>query len=135
MDVPPALLQIVASLVAILALAALAWKLGLGPRGAPLDSDDAVREAANEAVDGFAPVSIARDREGHAALAADADGRVLLLRAHGAATAGRLLGPLANARADGTTLTVATGERRFGDAILSGVPDAKAWESRIDALS
>ena len=135
MDLPPALLQLLASLVAILALAALAWKLGLGPSGAPFTSDEAVREAANEAVDGFAPIQIARDADGHAALAVDASGRVLLLRAHGAATAGRLLGPLAIARADGTTLTVATGERRFGDATLSGLPDAKAWESRIEALS
>ena len=135
MDLPPALLQFAGSLGAILALAALAWKLGLGPPGAPFTSDKAVREAANEAVIGFAPIQIARDAEGHAALAVDAEARILLLRAHGAATAGRLLGPLASARANGTTLTVATGERRFGDATLSGVPDAKAWVSRINALS
>ena len=71
MDVQPLLLQTAGSLVAILALAGLAWWLKLG--GAPLLADDeAVRRAAGEVEDGFVPVAIARTADGMAGLARDA---------------------------------------------------------------
>ncbi len=63
MDVPPALLQFLGSLVAILALAGLAYWLKLGP--APqLTDETAARRAADYAVSGYEPVAIGLDRDG-----------------------------------------------------------------------
>ena len=127
------LLQTAGSLVAILALAGLAWWLKLG--GAPLIGDDErVRAAADEVEDGFAPVGIARDSEGAGALARDAGGRIMLIRRHGNRFAGRILGPAASARLDDGRLVVDPGETRFGKAFLS-VPEADAWAAAINRLS
>ena len=126
------LLQTAGSLVAILALAGLAWWLRLG--GSPtLASDDDVRRAANEALDGFAPVGIARDAEGRAALARDAQGRIMVLKRHGNRFAGRVLGPAAAAWVAGGQIKVFPGEARFGTVFLT-IPDAEAWADAINEV-
>ncbi len=130
------LIQTAGSLVAILALAGLAWWMKLG--GAPrLDSDDAVRRAAGEVEDGFAPVATACDAEGAAALAHDATGRIMVIRRHGNRFAGRILGPRATVRAEDRpgeyNLIVDPGEPRFGRVFLT-LHDAETWAAAIIRL-
>lgn len=124
------LVQTLGSLVAILALAGIAWWLKLG--GAPLlDSDGAVRRAAGEVEDGFAPVATAHD--GSAALARDAAGRIMVIKRHGNRFAGRVLGSGSTARLAAGALEVDPGEARFGTVLLH-LPDAKAWAEAINRL-
>ncbi len=124
------LVQTLGSLVAILALAGIAWWLKLG--GAPLlDSEAAVRRAAGEVEDGFAPVTIAHD--GNAALARDAAGRIMVIKRHGNRFAGRVLGPGSTARLTPDALEVDPGEARFGTVSLA-LPDAEAWAEAINRL-
>ena len=132
MDLPPALLQFLGSLAAILALAGLAWWMKLGPQTA-LANEDEARFAANEAVDGFTATEVALDKQGRGALLGDAQGRILLLRPHGTHFAGRVLTGEAKARVDGPTLVIDTAERRYGSARLA-VPDPQAWVKRIEAI-
>lgn len=130
------LVQTAGSLVAILALAGLAWWLKLG--GAPaLDSDEAVRRAAGEVEDGFAPITSACDAEGASALARDGAGRIMVIKRHGNRFAGRVLGPDAGARLwrdrGETALEVDPGEPRFGTVFLI-LPDAEAWADAINRV-
>lgn len=130
------LLQTAGSLVAILALTALAWWMSLG--STPLLRDeDAVRSAAGEVEDGFTPVTCVWDAEGYAALARDGAGRIMVIRRHGNHFAGRVLGPRAKAELTfgrfGFRLVVNPGEARFGDVALA-IPDAQAWADAINAI-
>lgn len=136
MGVPPLVLQTAGSLVAILALAGLAWWMKLG--GAPrLDGEAAVRGAAGEVEDGFVPVATTHDAEGTGALARDASGRIMLIKRHGDRFAGRVLGAQASARLENRpgefNIVVDTGEARFGRAFLA-LPDAEAWATAINRL-
>ncbi|MCA0903592.1 hypothetical protein [Qipengyuania aquimaris] len=132
MNIPPALLQFLGSLVAILALAGLAFALRLGP--APrLEDEQAARAAADEAVSGFDPVDIALDRGGAGALMRDAAGRILLLRQHGSHFAGRVLTGAAEVSLDGDALLIDTAEKRYGAARLE-VSDPSAWMQAIEAI-
>ena len=132
MDIPPALLQLVGSLVAILALAGIARWLGLGGDGRITSEADAC-VLADEAVSGFAPVGTAIDAGGKAAILRDAQGRILVLRRHGAQFAGRVLDASAAARADGQNLDIDTGERRFGTITLR-IDDPRPWVRAIEAI-
>lgn len=127
------LLQIGGSLVAILALAWIAWKLELGGDLRIRDEQHA-RELAEEAVCGFEPTDIAIDRAGYGALLRDREGRVLLLRRHGAHFAGRLLDGHARARLDRHFLTVGTSDRRFGEVTLDLGKHAQAWAASLRRL-
>jgi hypothetical protein len=131
------LTQTAGSLVAILALAGLAWWLRLG--GAPrLDSDAAVCRAAGEVEDGFTPVETACDAEGAAALARNAAGRIMVIKRHGNRFAGRVLGPGAAARLDDQpgeyNLVVDAGEARFGKVFLT-LPQPETWAAAINRVS
>lgn len=118
------------SLGAVIALAAVAWALKLGPAPRIADADEAKR-LAREAHTGFVPADAAVDRDGRAAIVAGADGRIALLRVHGARVAARLL-PRAEARAEGGILKIASGERMFGDvAIALGAAEAARWARRL----
>ena len=108
-SLPPALLQFLGSLVAILALAALAWWLKLGPEPRLGCREEALR-AADEAVSGFEPLDCAIDAEGRGALLRDEHGRVLLLRPHGSHFAGRILTAAATARVEGEQIVIDTAE-------------------------
>jgi len=131
------LIQTAGSLVAILALAGLAWwlKLGGDPR---LDSDDAVAHAAREVEDGFTPIASACDAEGASALARDSAGRILVIKRHGNRFAGRVLGPLATARLEDQpgefNLVIDPGEARFGKVFLT-LPDPDTWADAINRLN
>ena len=124
------LIQTAGSLVAILALAGLAWWLRLGGT-ALLDSDEAVRRAAGEVEDGFVPAAMAHD--GKAALARDGAGRIMVIKRHGNRFAGRVLGPGAAAWVAGGQIEVVPGETRFGTVFLT-IPDAEAWADAINAV-
>lgn len=132
MDLPPALLQFLGSLVAILALAAFAraLKLGSEPRIASIDE---ARRAADEAVSGFDPIKIGLDDDGRSALLMEAEGRILLLRPHGSHLAGRILTAAARARIEEGTLVVDTAEKRYGAARLR-LADPSAWMQAIEAI-
>ena len=134
MDASPLILQTAGSLIAILVLAGIAYWLKLG--GAPLlVSQEAVRRAVQEVHDGFEAVVSACDAQGHAALARDADGRIVVIKRHGNRFAGRVLGPGARARLwkelGETALEVDPGEVRFGKVFLH-IPDPEAWADAIN---
>ncbi|QYU70195.1 hypothetical protein J4558_08785 [Leptolyngbya sp. 15MV] len=124
------LLQFGGSLVAILVLAWLAHRLGLG-EGSRIASDDEARALADEALCGFDARDVAIDREGAGALLRDAQGRVLLLRRHGARHAARLLDASTSVHIDGPRLTLATADRRFGSVTLDLGEEADLWAARL----
>jgi hypothetical protein len=131
------LLQTAGSLVAILALAGLAWWLKLG--GTPrLASEADVARAANEVEDGFLPVTCACDAEGASALARDADGRIMLIRRHGNRFAGRVLNAQAKAVLQDEpgefNIIIDPGEARFGTVFLT-IPSPDAWAGAINQVS
>lgn len=127
------LLQFAGSLLAILALAWIAHKLGLG--GDTRIRDEAqLRELAEEALCGFEPVDIAIDRGGIGAIARDAQGRVMLLRRHGTHFASRLLDNHLSVRLDRNLLSVGTGEKRFGTITLDLGDKAPAWAASLRRL-
>ncbi|RZV31000.1 MAG: hypothetical protein EX262_09285 [Sphingomonadaceae bacterium] len=125
-------LQIVGSLVAILALVGLARWLGLG-REPRLTDEDAARRAADEAIAGFVPIRCGLEREGRGALLEDAGGRILLLKPHGSFFAGRVLGSATRADRADKSLSIDSGERRFGRVTLV-LEDAAYWEQAINRL-
>ena len=126
-------LQFGGSLLAILALAWLAHRLGLGG-DARIRDEAHLRELAEEALCGFEPVAVAIDRAGFAALARDGAGRIMLLRRHGAHFASRLLDSHANARLDRNLLVVGTADKRFGEVTLDLGNDAQAWAASLRRL-
>jgi hypothetical protein len=127
------LLQFGGSLIAILALSWIAHRLGLG--GDTRIRDEAhLRELAEEALYGFEPVDIAVDRSGMGALARDTQGRVMVLRRHGAHFAARLLDHHVHVRLDRNLLEVGTGEKRFGRITLDLGDQAPAWAASLRRL-
>jgi hypothetical protein len=122
--------QLAGSLVAILALAWLAHRLGLGG-DARIRSEEEARALADEAIHGFDPVAVAIDKAGMGALCRDAAGRVLLLRRHGSRWASRLVDSHAHARLDRGFLTLATADRRFGSVTLDLGEKAAVWAASL----
>lgn len=127
------LIQMGASLFAIVALAWIALRLGLGG-DARIRDEAHLRELAEEALCGFEPVETAIDRAGFAALARDAEGRVMLLRRHGAHFASRLLDGHTHVRLDRNFLVVGTSDRRFGEITLDLGDAAGAWAASLRRL-
>jgi hypothetical protein len=126
--------KILASLAAILALAWLCRRLGLGGDVRIRDADHA-RALANEALFGFEPVEIAVDRAGIGALLRDAGGRQMIVRRHGARFVGRLLDPAIEARLDRGFLTVATGEPGAAPVTLDLGERAQFWAAGFRHLA
>jgi hypothetical protein len=128
-----ALILLAGSTVAVLLLALLATQLGLG--GDPRLRDEATARAiAEAAVCGFDPVEITFDRAGIGALLRDGEGRVMLIRRHGARFVARLLDGHADTRLDHNFLTIATSERRFGAITLDLGPKAQVWAGSFRRL-
>ena len=127
------LLQLGGSITAILFLAWLARRLGLG--GDLRIRDEAHAKAlADEVCCGFDPTEVAIDKAGIAALLKDACGRHLVIRQHGAQFAGRLLDLHSESRLDQGFLTIGTGEKTFGKITLNLGPDAQQWASGLRHL-
>lgn len=126
-------LQLLGSLVAILVLAWLARRIGLG--GDPRIQDpDQARSLAEDAICGFDAHDVVVDRAGIGALARDALGRVLLIRQHGSHFAARELTSHAGVRLDGRFLTIATDDRRFGKVTLDLGDQAQVWAASLRRL-
>ncbi len=126
-------IQLVASIVLILLVSWLALALKLG-NDVRLKSEAEARELAQTAVCGFDPVDLALDRAGIGALLRDSNGRVMLLRRHGAQFAARILDSHAFARLDRNFLTVGTGETTFGQVTLDLGNKAQVWAASLRRL-
>lgn len=126
-------IQLAASIVAILVLAWLCRRMGLGG-DVRIRSEAQARELADAALCGFDPVDLALDRAGIGALLRDARGRVMLLRRHGAFFASRILDSHANARLDRNFLTIGTGESPFGSVTLDLGDQAQVWAASLRHL-
>jgi hypothetical protein len=122
-----------ASLAAILLLTWSCRKLGLGG-DVRLQGEAEARQLAAEALCGFEATELALDRAGIAALLRDGQGRVLLLRRHGAHFAARLLDSHAFARLDRNFLTIGTGEKTFGSITLDLGDQAQIWAGSLRRL-
>lgn len=125
-----ALIQLAASVAAILVIALICSKLGLGGDVRIRDVAEA-RDLAEQSVSGFDAVDCALDRAGIGALLRDEQGRVMLLRRHGAHFASRLLDSHAFARLDRNFLTIGTGEATFGQVTLDLGDKAQVWASSL----
>lgn len=132
MEIPFALIQFGASLLAIFALAGLAYWLKLG--GKPkLASDVDVARAASEVEAGFVPIRIAIARGGAAALVRNEEGRIMVIKLHGNRFAGRVLTSAAQVREVVDAIEVDTGETQFGTVRLS-VEKPGYWADAINRL-
>ncbi|MBK6802767.1 MAG: hypothetical protein IPG83_15160 [Novosphingobium sp.] len=127
------LAQLAVSLIAILLLALLARQLGLGGDVRLRTRAQALDEAA-AALGGFEAVDVALDRAGIGALLRDSQGRVLLLRRHGAQFAARLLDSHADTRLDRNFLTIGTGDTSFGKVTLDLGDKAQVWAASLRRL-
>ncbi|HVF92867.1 MAG TPA: hypothetical protein VM900_00980 [Sphingomonas sp.] len=107
------------SLVAILALAGVAWALKLG-RVERIGSPEEAAEAAEQCLAGFATVGAVVGADGSGALAVTDDGRVAVMKRHGARIAVREVTWHA-VRSTPAGIVVETGERRFGTVAITGV--------------
>lgn len=128
------LIQLGASLVAVLFVAWLVGKMGLG--GDPRIADDAhAIRLAEEAEAGFRGVEVARDRAGFAAIVRNGEGRQMLVRAHGNHFAARPIDAAVEGRLDKDFLTLTMPERTFGAVTLHLGKDAGMWASRMRDLN
>ena len=126
-------LQFGGSLAAILLLAWLARRLGLGGDPQLRDAQEA-RRLASEAFEGFEARDVVLDRDGTGALLREAAGRVMVLRRHGARWAGRLLDSHATVRLDRTLLSIATRDKTFGAVTLDLGDEAQVWAESLQRL-
>lgn len=124
------IVQVTVSLAAILLVAWLVGRLGLGA-DVRLNGEDQARELARASLCGFEPADVALDRAGIGALLRGADGRVMLLRRHGAQFAARILDSHAFARLDRNFLTIGTGEPTFGKVTLDLGDQAQVWAASL----
>ena len=132
MEISPQLLQFGGSMVAIFALYALARALRLG--GKPkLADEESVRFAAGEVEDGFVAERIAVTRQGAAALASDALGRIMLIKRHGNQFAGRILDSEAQVQEEVDAIVIDCGDTRFGKVRLS-LENPGVWVDAINRL-
>ena len=127
------LAQFAISLAAVLLLVLLARQLGLGG-DVRLRGEAQARAESEAALGGFDPVDIAIDRAGIGALLRDGQGRVMLLRRHGAQFAARLLDSHADTRLDRNFLTIGTGETTFGQITLDLGDRAQVWAASLRRL-
>ena len=100
------------SLAGVLALAAIAWAIGLG-RSDPLTADEVTERLFHD----YGPLALRTlllSQDGRAALAFAHDGRIFAVKAHGVGVASReLLRPLL-ATEEGDTLVIDPRDRPFG---------------------
>ena len=123
-------LQFAGSLAAILLLAWLARRLGLGGNPRLRDPEEAKR-LAGEALCGFEAQDVVLDRAGIGALLRDPAGRIMLLRRHGVHWVARLLDSHAGVRLDRSFMTIATSDKTFGAITLDLGDQAQVWASSL----
>ena len=128
------LIQLGASLLAVLFVAWLVKKIGLGADPRIEDAAHAIR-LADEAEAGFNGSEVARDRAGFAAIVRNAEGRMMLVRAHGNHFAARPVDAATVGRLDKDFLTLTMPEKTFGAVTLQLGKDAGMWASRMRDLN
>jgi hypothetical protein len=111
--------QLGGSLVAILALAGIAWALRLG--GGTIGGETEAVAAADEVLSGFEGDRATVASDGRSALVLGRDGSLAVLKMHGARPAARRLQPPFAAETTGEGLRIATGDPRFGAVTVRGV--------------
>lgn len=132
MNISPLLLQFLVSLVAILALFALARAMKLG--GQPKLTDErSAAFAAGEVEDGYVADRVAIARSGEAALARNAKGQIMVIKRHGNRFAGRILTPAAKVYEEVDIIIIDCGDARFGKVRLS-IDDPGIWVDAINRL-
>ncbi|MBC2670847.1 hypothetical protein ACFOON_14830 [Novosphingobium piscinae] len=129
----PSLILIAAALVAILGLAVMARRLGLGADVRLRDADTA-GELARAADCRFTPTVVALDRAGLGALLADQAGQVVLLRRHGARFVAHRLTSHAGVRLERQFLCFALPEPGFVPITLDLGPEAQHWAASLRRL-
>lgn len=126
-------LQIIGSLIAVLAVIAAVKLLGLGR--AELTGADDAREHAEAMVHGFTATDAIVCGEGNGALVAGGQGDFVVLKRLGSQYAARkLLPPITTSARDETVLHIESGDRFFGRVNLT-FPDASSraeWRARIE---
>ena len=127
------LIQTGASLLAVLFVAWLVGRMGLGADPRIEDAAHAIR-LAEEAEAGFGGTEVARDRAGFAAIVRNAEGRMMLVRAHGNHFAARPVDAATVGRLDKDFLTLTMPEKSFGAVTLQLGKDAGMWASRMREL-
>lgn len=128
------LVQLGGSLAAILILAGIAWALKLGhpPR---IEDEDHAKALSIEADTAFVPAQAGVCESGAAAILADPQDRIMVLRRHGTHFAGRVLEPGAVAQTEHGALTVIPTDRTYGTVTLQLGEHAQSWAARVDAVS
>jgi hypothetical protein len=135
-DIGPALIiavETLISLVMIMALYVFARALRLGGDVRITDKAHAA-QLAQAAVPCFQAQDITLDRARIGALVRDHDGRILLIRRHGARFVGSELTSHAGIRLDRHTLTLETGDRQFGTLTLDLGNEAQIWAASLRRL-
>ena len=105
------------SLVAVMALAGIAAWLKLG--GEPLD-EAAALDAAGDMLPGFVPEAVLLGSDGAAALVRGVEGRVAVVKVHGAQPAVREIKRPIGLGTTSDGIVVRSGDRTFGDVVLQG---------------
>lgn len=110
------LMLLFASLAAIFAVAGLVWLLQLGDSkiGSTVDA----ARIAQEQIAGFQSGPVLMSGDGEAALVEGMDGRIVILKRHGAHCAGRVLPRPLRAHRCSEGWKVETGDPRFGQVAL-----------------
>jgi hypothetical protein len=126
--------KLAGSLVAVFAVAWLVRGMKLGGEARIRDAAHAI-QLAEEAEVGFDGRDVALDRAGYAAIVRNADGRQMLIRAHGVQFAARAMDAGFSGRLDKDMLTLTTSERTFGSVTLLLGKDAGLWASRMRDLT
>ena len=128
------LIQLAGSLVAVLFVAWLVKRMGLGTDPRIADAAHAIR-LADEAETGFGGIEVARDRAGFAAIVRNAAGQMMLVRAHGNHFAARPVDAAVVGRLDKDFLTLTMPEKTFGAVTLQLGKDSGMWASRMRELN
>ena len=114
-----AMLPLAASLAAVLVIAWLTGRMGLGPSGPAIRDEAHALALAEEAECGFVGVEAWVDADGRAAIVRDRAGDAMLVRAHGVAHAARRIGRDTDIRLEDDRLVVTPADRRFGPVTLT----------------
>lgn len=130
MDWQVEVLKLAASLLAVYAVAWLVGKMRLGGEARIRDAAHAI-QLAEEAEVGFGGIDVGLDRAGYSALVRNADGRQMLIRAHGVQFAARAVDAGFTGRLDKDFLTLTAPEKTFGSVTLRLGKDAGLWASRM----
>ena len=127
----PVVAPLAGSLVAVLLLAQVARWMGLGATHERIRNEAHAIRLAEEADCGFDGTSADIDAAGYAALVRNADGAVMLVRAHGNRFAARRIDRGFSARLDRNRLWLQSPERTFGGVELDFGPRAATIASRL----